>query len=828
MVAAPPSPLPVDEALPALLEALAAYNACVLVAPPGAGKTTRIPLALLDAPWLAGRRIVMQEPRRLAARAAARRMAASLEEPVGETVGYRVRLDSRVGPATRIEVVTDGLFLRRLQADPSLEGVGCVIFDELHERGLETDLSFALVREMQQALRPDLRIIAMSATLDPGPVADRLGGAPVVRSDGRMFPVETRFLPTDPVGRIEETTATATRRALADERGSILVFLPGVAEIRRTAALLDGGTLPRDVDVAPLYGDMSGDAQDRAIAPAAPGCRKVVLATSIAETSLTIEGVRVVIDSGLMRLPSFSPRTGMTRLTTQRVSQAAAGQRRGRAGRLEPGICFRLWTEAADRALPLATAPEILDADLAPLALELAAWGATDATALPWLTQPPAAALATARALLMDLGALDTDGSISRHGKAMVEAGVHPRFAHMLLAARARGDGRLAAYLTAILGERDFLRVAPGRPRDADLRHRVEMVDGGRGESIPRTIREQARRLMPRGDDRRATIDTARTGATLALAYPDRIGRRRAGTWGRYLLSGGRGAVLSEGDPLGAAEFIVVADLDGAGTDSRIHLAAALSRADIEDGLADRIVEEDIVEWSTRDEAVLARRRRRLGAMILDDRALESPDRDAVAEAMLEGVRQLGLPALPWTDAITGWRQRVAFARASDATWPDLSDAALTASLKTWLAPWLGGASRRAHLARIDLGGALRALVPWELAKRLDSFAPTHIEVPSGSRVAIAYENPVDPVLAVRLQELFGLTDTPRIAGGAVPLTLHLLSPARRPVQVTRDLASFWANGYRAVKAELKGRYPRHYWPDDPLVAQPTARVRQR
>jgi ATP-dependent helicase HrpB len=813
--------LPVDEALPRLKAALAERTAAVLVAPPGAGKTTRVPLALLDAPWLVGRKIVMQEPRRLAARAAARRMASSLGEAVGETVGYRVRLDNKVGPRTRIEVVTDGLFLRMLQDDPSLDGIGCVIFDELHERGLETDLSFALVREAQTALREDLRVIAMSATLDPGPVSQRLGGAPVIESAGRMFPVDTRYLDREPAGRIEDATASAVRRALAEESGSALVFLPGTGEIRRVQERLAG--LGPEIDVAPLYGDLSPADQDRAIAPAPIGRRKIVLATSIAETSLTIEGVRIVIDSGQMRVPRFSLRSGMTRLETVRVSQASADQRRGRAGRLEPGVCYRLWPEEAQRGLLPFTPPEILDADLAPLALELAAWGVADAAALPWLTPPPASSLATARALLLDLGAIDSAGAITPHGRAMVRLGQHPRLAHLVLKGREMGQGRVAALLAAILGERDFLRLPPGQ-RDADLRHRVDLALSGKA---PRQITEMAHRWTRReAKDERP--DPSMTGALLALAYPDRIGRRRAGAFGRYLLSGGRGAALSEGDPMGNEEFLTVADLDGSAQDSRIFLAAPITAGEIEELYSERIVAEQIVQWSARDGAVLARQRRRLGALILEDKPLARPDPDLIKAAMLDGVRQLGLGALPWGDDLRKWRERIGFLRHHDGSWPDLCDAALLASLPEWLGPFLDGVSRRDHLGRVDLSAAVRTLVPWDRQRQVDAQAPTHIEVPSGSHVPLDYSNPAEPTLSVRLQEMFGLTDTPRVAGGKVPVTIHLLSPARRPVQVTRDLASFWRSGYRDVKAELKGRYPRHYWPDDPLVAEPTARVKRR
>jgi ATP-dependent helicase HrpB len=798
--------LPVDEALPRLKAVLAEHTAAVLVAPPGAGKTTRVPLTLLDAPWLGGAKIIMQEPRRLAARAAARRMAATLGEAVGETVGYRVRLDSKIGPRTRIEVVTDGLFLRMLQDDPSLEGVGCVIFDELHERGLETDLSFALVRESQQALREDLRVIAMSATLDPGPVAERLGGAPLVESAGRMFPVQTRYLEREASGRLEDTVASAIRNALAAESGSALVFLPGVGEIRRVEERLNG--LAANIDVAPLYGELSPAEQDRAISPSPAGRRKVVLATSIAETSLTIEGVRIVIDGGQMRVPRFSPRSGMTRLETVRVSQASADQRRGRAGRLEPGVCYRLWTEEAQRGLLPFTPPEILDADLAPLALELAAWGVTDESTLPWLTPPPASALATARALLLDLGAIEPSGAITPHGRAMARLGQHPRLAHLVLKGRELRQGRVAALIAAILGERDFLR-----ERDVDLRHRVDIALGGRA---PRLITESARRLMPRGAQEERP-DPSMTGALLALAYPDRIGRRRGNTANRYLLSGGRGAALPEGDPMSNEEFIVVADLDGSTQDARIFLAAPIALGEIEELYGERIVDEEIVEWR---ESVVARRRRRLGALVLEDKPINKPDPEKVKTAMLAGLRQRGLP---WTDELTDWRQRIAFLRRLDESWPDLSDTALAASLDEWLAPFVDGAARR-----IDFDAAIKALVPWDRQRQVDSLAPTHIEVPSGSRLPIDYANPAEPTLSVRLQEMFGLTETPRLGAGRVPVTIHFLSPARRLVQVTRDLASFWKTAYRDVKAELKGRYPKHYWPDDPLVAEPTARAKPR
>jgi ATP-dependent helicase HrpB len=662
-----------------------------------------------------------------------------------------------------------------------------------------------------------------------------LEDASIIESAGRMFPVETRYLDRDPEGRIEDVTASAVRRAITAERGSVLVFLPGVGEIRRVAARLES-VLPDDTDLVPLYGDLTAAEQDRAIRPAAPGRRKVVLATAIAETSLTIDGVRVVIDAGYMRVPRFSPRTGMQRLETVRVTQASADQRRGRAGRLEPGVCYRLWSEATQRGLRPYGQPEILDADLGPLALELAVWGARDVQSLPWLTPPPAAALAAAQALLADLGALGDEGALTAHGRAMASLGVHPRLAHMLVYGNEEGLGALACIVAALLSERDLLRFPPGQ-RDPDLRHRVDIVltesepsggavlDRGALAAVRQSARDLRRRLGVRDMD---APDSRATGRLLAMAYPDRVAQRRAGG-GRYLLSGGRGAALPEADPLASEDWLAVADLDEAGQDARIFLAAPITSADIESLFEARLAERDVLRWDAREQAVVARRQRRLGALVLEDRPLPEPDREAVRAAMLEGIRTMGLESLPWTDALRGWRQRVAFLRRHlGEPWPDLSDAALQATLADWLGPYLDGVSRRAHLDRIDLAAALQGQLDWPLRQKLDELAPTHVVVPSGSRVPIDYANPEEPVLAVRLQEMFGLAETPRIAGGRVPLLIHLLSPARRAVQVTRDLASFWATGYRTVKAELKGRYPRHYWPDDPLVAEPTARTRPR
>ncbi|HET7594882.1 MAG TPA: ATP-dependent helicase HrpB, partial [Stellaceae bacterium] len=729
--------LPVGDALAPLAAALSGARAAVLQAPPGAGKTTLAPLILLDAPWLAGRRILMLEPRRLATRAAARRMAEMLGEKVGETVGYRTRLDTRVSAATRIEVVTEGILIRVIQDDPALDGIGLVIFDEFHERSLDADLGLALTLEARRALREDLRLLVMSATLDGERVARLLGDAPVISSAGRSFPVAVRHLERPAAERIETAVASVIRRALAEEEGSLLVFLPGGAEIRRVERFLAEAELDASITVAPLYGDLPQAAQDEAIRPAPAGRRKVVLATPIAETSLTIEGIRVVIDSGLMRVPRFEPRSGMTRLETVRVSQASAEQRRGRAGRLAPGLCYRLWPEAEQAQLRPYTAPEILEADLAPLALELARWGSADPAALTWLDAPPAAAYAQARALLRGLSALDDAGRITAHGREMAMLGLHPRLAHMMLAARRQGRGRLAAAIAALLGERDILKTSPGQ-RDADLRWRVELLQERarspalpRGVSLERGTLERARqaarqfeRQLRLGDD---ALDPRDSGRVLALAYPDRIARRRPGSQGQFLLSNGRGAELPAADALAAEEFLAVADLDGEKRVARIFLAAPLSRAEIEEDFGDTIETGETVAWDARAGAVLARRQERLGALVLKDEPLAEPPAERVAAAMLDGIRALGIAALPWTRDAQNLRQRVRFLRRLDATadWPDLSDEALLGDLEDWLAPHLLGFTRLAQLDRLDLAALLRQRLSWERQQALDRLAPT-------------------------------------------------------------------------------------------------------
>jgi ATP-dependent helicase HrpB len=814
--------LPIESVLPSLIAALRTSPSAVLQAPPGAGKTTRVPLALLNEPWLDGRRIVMLEPRRLAARAAATFMARSLREDVGQTVGYRIRFDTRVGPRTRLEVVTEGVLTRMLQDDPALEAYGAVIFDEFHERSLHADLGLALTLQSCSLLREDLRVIVMSATLQGEPIASLLGNAPIITSEGRAYPVETFYLDRPRDGWIEPLVARQVRHALAEHDGDILVFLPGAAEIRRTQdELSDVAT--ETTFVLPLFGNLTQPEQDRAIAPSVKGKRKVVLGTSIAETSLTIEGVKIVIDSGVMRVPRFDVRTGMTRLDTVTVSAASADQRRGRAGRLGPGVCYRLWTEHEQAALVPHGTPEILEADLAPLALDLAAWGAADPYQLPWLDAPPASAFGQARELLQELEAVDEAGNITSHGRRMAQLPVHPRLAHMLLRSHELGASALACDIAALLGERDILR---GSQLDPDMHLRLHALYGKRvgdvdhaGMQRVKRESEQLRRVLR--VDKQST-DEALAGVLLAFAYPDRIAQKREQR-GRFLMRNGRGAIVDTHFNMAASEFIVAAALDGRGRDSRVYLAASITEAEIREHFGDQITRVQNVEL-VRDK-VRGVVREQLGAIVLSESAVSKLDPDAIALSLVEAVRARGLDALPWTDAARALQQRVMFLYRIDSTWPDVSDAKLMETLEVWLLPMLGGVT---SLQSIDVHRALMSLLPWEQARQLDSLAPTHLEVPTGSKIRIDYSNPDAPTVAVRLQEVFGLTETPRIGGNRVPITMQLLSPAQRPMQVTRDLASFWRSGYFDVKKELKGRYPKHYWPDDPLVAEPTRGVRRK
>ena len=859
-----------------MLAALETNPAVVLEAPPGAGKSTVVPLALLDAPWRGDRRILMLEPRRLATRSVAVRMAATLGEPVGQTVGYRMRFDRQVSTRTRVEVITEGLLTRLLQEDPALEDVAVLLFDEFHERSLNADLGLALALEAQRTLATHLKIVVMSATLDGAAVARLLGTneapAPRVTSAGRSFPVTVHYAsraPEDPLREVTAKILEVLNRPAGDHAGGdVLVFLPGAPEIRRVARALQERGMPSGTDLRPLYGDLPAAEQDLAVRPAVPGRRKVVLATSIAETSLTIDGVTVVIDSGMARSARFDPASGMSRLVTGRVSRAAADQRQGRAGRTRAGECHRLWTAEAHKTLPVAAAPELLEADLAPLALELACWGVPDASTLALLDPPPAAGLAQAREVLQRLGAIGTDHRVTAHGRAMAALGVHPRLAHMLLRGNELGHGALAADLAALLAERDVL-LRTG-PRDADLRTRLQWLErAAEGGGVPghvdanalrsaRQLSRQFRRLL-RVDERAGSAtfneihETA--GLLVALAYPDRVAQRRGnegdgtqvgGRPARFLLAQGRGALLPPGEPLGKESWLAVAQLDGGRTagdaEPEITLAAPLDEAAFDTVLASGVGEGLRVVWDAREEAVVARQERTFGALVLRSREARQQDPERVRQALLGGIRSLGLGALPWNRTAEALRERIAFvgsvlatgpvhlrSGALDAsTWPAADLPHLLEHLGDWLGPWLDGLSRRSHLTRIDLHAALLAMLDGSQQRALEELAPTHFTVPSGSRLPIDYAEPTAPALLVRLQEVFGLAATPRLGGGRVPLVLHLLSPAQRPVQVTRDLESFWSRGYAEVKKELKGRYPKHYWPDDPRTAVATHRARPR
>lgn len=813
--------LPIDDLLPELRVVLTARTEAVLTAPPGSGKTTRIPLALLAEPWLAGRRIILLEPRRLAARAAAHYMAALLGERVGETVGYRMRLDTKVSANTRIEVVTEGVLTRMLQTDPALEHAGIVIFDEFHERSLHADLGLALSLESQSVLRPDLRLLVMSATLAAAPVAALMNKAPVLAGEGQIFPVITHWLSAPLQEAPEPAVCRLVSQALAAAEGDILVFLPGAAEIRRVESLLQAKQFGQHVQIAPLFGALSQSAQDAALLPSLPGRRKIVLATSIAETSLTIEGVRVVIDSGLMRLPSFSPRTGMTRLETISVSADTADQRRGRAGRTGPGVCFRLWTEAQEKRLEPHNKPEILKSDLAPLALELAAWGIDDPANLKWLDVPPAAALAQGRDLLRRLDALDGT-KITGHGRCLAALGLNPRLSHMLVTAAEAGLGGLACDLAAVLNERDILPVSR-QTADVDLRLRLELLS--ENNPLSRRLAAAARQWRSSLGLKQASegsLDDC--GLVLAFAYPDRIAQRRPD--GRFLLANGRGAILTGAQPLAGEDFLCVADVDDKGAESRIFLAAPVKLADLRRHFAAKICQETSITWDRESKRLRARQMEKLDVLVLSERMLAEPDPQACLAVLLTAIQAEGKALLPWSRAASQLQQRVCFMHHINAAWPDFSDEHLYATLADWLMPYLYGIKSGNELQRLNIAAILEGRLTYEQRRELEECAPAQLAVPSGRRITIDYSNPEAPVLAVRLQELFGLAETPRLGRGKVALTLHLLSPAQRPVQITQDLASFWQNGYPAVKRELLGRYPKHYWPDDPLQAVPTDKVR--
>ncbi len=819
------SPLPIDDALPDLISALRAAPNAVVVAPPGAGKTTRVPLALMDEPWVRGGKLIMLEPRRLAARGAAARMAATLGEEVGAIVGLRVRLGSKVSARTRIEVVTEGVFARMILDDPMLDGVAGILFDEFHERSLDADLGLALVLDTQAGLREDLRIVVMSATIDGARVASLMGNAPVIRSEGQAYPVQTRYLGRDPLARIEDEVVKACLGALASETGSLLVFLPGQGEIMRVEERLRERVRDPAVDIAPLYGALDAAEQDRAVKPSPKGRRKIVLATSIAETSLTIDGVRVVIDSGLARVPVHEPDVGVTRLATVRASRAAVDQRRGRAGRTQDGICLRLWEEAATGALvPFAT-PEILAADLSPLLLDAAAWGVLDPRTLRFLDLPPVPALTEAAKMLRDLDALDEDGRITPSGRRLRSLPLPPRLASMVLKATALGHGRLAADLAAVLVERGL----GGEGTDLTERaERFQREKGRRAEDMRRLSAGWAQQAGgPKTGNPEAGLQIS-TGAVLALAFPDRIARSR-GRHGSYILANGRGAELEAHDRLAKAEWLVVAEMSGSAAASRILTAALLDVADISLVAGKLLTNFDMTQFDPVARALRRRTGQRVGAITLQERVMPVEANSASAAILVRGIASLGLDRLPWSKMQLALRGRVAFLRAAgDGNWPDLSNEGLIHQAEIWLAPHIVGRTSLGSITADDLSSALDHLVPWELKQRLDRDAPSHFEAPTGSRVPVDYEAEAGPTVSIRVQELFGLTRHPALAGGKVPLVLELLSPGHKPVQITRDLPGFWRGSWAAVKSEMKGRYPRHVWPDDPSAAMPTTRAKPR
>jgi ATP-dependent helicase HrpB len=817
------TPLPIDAVLDELARTLAGHNAAVLVAPPGAGKTTRVPLALLDEPWARAKKIIVLEPRRIAARASAERMAQTLGERVGETVGYRVRFGSKVSQKTRIEVVTEGIFSRQILDDPELSGVAAVLFDEFHERSLDADLGLALARDAQVGLREDLRILVMSATLDGARVAKLLGEAPVIASEGRAFPVETRYLGRKADAPLERQMADAIAMALRADPGSVLAFLPGAAEIRRTQNLLSERVHDASIEIVPLFGALDAAVQDRAIAPAPKGSRKVVLATSIAETSLTIEGVRIVVDSGVARVPRYEPDIGLTRLETVRASRAAVDQRRGRAGRTEPGVCYRLWDEPQTASLAPFTQPEILSADLSSLVLDLAQWGVSDPSALAFLDSPPGPALKEARSLLLELGALDPDGRITTEGKSLRALALPPRLARMIVDSHRLGAGAEAAEIAAVLTERGL----GGDSVDLDAR-----LDQFRRDRSPRagSARSLAQRWASQvaATEGPASEDTSpSTGVMLAFAFPDRLARNRGN--GSFVLANGRGAAVDQTSALARAPYIAVAELTGTAANGRILLAAPIAQADIELRFADQIETTDEISFDRSALALRARRKRTLHAITLSEAPLALKPSAETARVLADGLIASSLEKLPWSKPLKQWRDRVMFLRAAEGeSWPDLSDGALAAQREAWLVPALYDKTSLKEFSAGDLSEALMTLLPWELRTRLEREAPTHFEAPTGTMVAIDYEAEQGPTIAVRLQELFGLNSHPSIAKGAVPLVLELLSPAHRPVQVTRDLPGFWRGSYAAVRSDLRGRYPRHPWPEDPASAMPTRRVKPR
>ena len=808
--------LPIHAVLEPLKAVLAAGNTAVLAAPPGAGKTTVVPLALLDQAWLGEGKILVLEPRRIAARAAADRMASTLGETAGGTVGYRTRLQSRIGPKTRIEVITEGVFTRMILDDPGLEGVGAVLFDEFHERSLDADLGLALARETQGVLREDLRLLVMSATLDVAGVSRLLDGAPVIEAEGRAYPVETRYLGRNPAERFEEAMARGCLTALGEETGSVLAFLPGQGEIHRVARLVSERLRLPNVDVVPLYGGLDRVEQDRAIEPAVEGRRKLVLATSVAETSLTIDGVRVVLDGGLSRVPRFEPSSGLTRLATVRVSRSSAEQRRGRAGRTEPGVCYRLWDEEQTRGLVPHQRPEIQEADLTAFALDLARWGTKSADGLALLDPPPAGALAEARKVLTRLGVLDGKGDLTPHGRRLTRIPLPPRLAHMVAVASDQDDALGGAKIAAILSE-------PGLGGNAvDLHDRLKGLERDRSPRARDAMKLAERWARAAGGGNGGEADA---GLLLAEAFPERIARAR-GKPGEVLLASGRGAFLDPTEHMAREAWLAVAELGGGDARDRIRLAAALDAATLETDLAHRIEVEGRLAREPSGKPVI-RRIRRIGALVLDEKVVGAPDRATMTAALKSEVEAGGLKTLNWGEQASALRARLAFLHGLDATWPDVSDKGLIAAREDWLWPLLDGARSLGDIDDGKLAEALRGLIPWDLQRKLDDLAPPRLTTPLGS-ASIDYAAEGGPRVEIRVQELFGVKTHPTVGGGRVPLTLSLLSPARRPVQVTKDLPGFWTGSWAAVRSEMRGRYPRHPWPEDPAHAAPTNRVKPR
>ncbi len=833
--------LPIYDVLPELCDALRGARKVLLSAPPGSGKTTIVPLELLKQSWLKGQNILMLEPRRLATRAAAARMASLLGESVGETVGYQIRFDRSISPKTRIGVVTEGILTRRLQSDPELADVGLIIFDEFHERTLHADLALALALDVAGSLREDLRILVMSATLETDSLANLLGNPPLIQAEGQSHPVEMHYLNRMPEGHTPQVLVTGVLSALQETQGDILAFLPGVGEIRRAEKLLRG-RIPDGVDIHALYGNLSPQAQDAALSPSKAGRRRIVLATSIAETSLTIDGVDVVVDCGWSRLPHFDPNSGLSRLETFRVSKASADQRAGRAGRQGPGVCYRLWTKDRQQQLVQHHPPEIANADLAPLVLELAQWGVSEPLQLSWVDTPPSRLYEQAASLLTQLQAIDAEGRITQLGQRMASLATHPRLAHMILSVQTPQNRSEAVDIAVLLAEKDLLTPSVGLPKPVDIEVRLQHLSDWRNakpgagarlgidESVCRRIQRAAKQLgrrlsgsLPKG------AESWGVGAMLSLAYPDRIAQLRAtGNGSGYLLSSGKGVVFPEGDSLAGEHYVVIPALDAGQRNGRVFSAASIDLESIRSTQAKWINYVDRVDWDEKSESVIARREERLGVLMLAHHPLQEVDPVQRIAALFEGIRKKGIAAFPFSKEHSQWLVRLQLLKSwhKDADWPDVSDSALLNSLENWLAPWVEGISRLDQLRKLDWGSVIKSHLSWSQLQEMEQLVPTHIRVPSGSNKKLHYSADGQPVLAVKLQEMFGLMDTPCICNGQVKLVLHLLSPAQRPIQVTQDLKGFWVRTYSEVKKELKGRYPKHYWPDDPLIAKATAKVR--